>query len=152
MPETQSIPTGVVLSRMQEKERSARHEEQAKQIIEEMETTSQEVSNAVLRLAGLAQKLRTHALRQRDDLTPGYLSYSSAYTRICGALSSGLRRTASMNRVLDAAKVVQEETERRENREAEARQVRARTKEIERLSLPTSDDFDLVYGDMTESE
>lgn len=152
MPEMQTLPTGVVLSRAQEKERATRHEEQAKKIIEEMATVRAEIEGSVLRLAELSQRLRTHALRQRDDLTSGYLSYSSAFSRICGALSSGLRRTASMGKVLDAAKAAQEETHRREVREEELRQARARTKEIERLSLPTNDDFDLVYGDLGEAE
>lgn len=152
MSDMQSIPTGIALSRIQEKERATRHEEQAKKIIHDMEQVRQEVSASVTRLASLAQQLRTHALRHQDDLTSGYLSYSSAFTRICGALNSGLRRTASMGRVLDAAKATQEETERWVVREEEARQARARTKEIERLSLPTSDDFELVYGDLGETE
>jgi len=152
MPEMQSLPTGVVLSRAQEKERATRHEEQARSIISEMETTREAIEASILKLVGLAQQLRTHALRNRDDLTTGYLSYSSAYTRICGALNSGLRRTASMNRVLDAAKAAQEETERREAREEEHRLARVRVKEIEKLSLPTNDDFDLVYGNAGEAE
>jgi hypothetical protein len=152
MPEMQSIPTGVLLSRAQEREQATHHEEQAKLIISQMEEARQTIEGSVLRLASLAQQLRTHALRRRDDLTTGYLSFSSAYTRICGALNSGLRRTASMSRILDQAKMAQEETERREQREASARQARAQAKEIERLSLPTSDDFDLVYGTGAEAE
>jgi hypothetical protein len=52
-----------------------------------------------------------------------------------------------MGRVLDAAKANQEESKLREAREEEGRRMRAQNREIQKLSLPTNDDFDLVYGD-----
>jgi hypothetical protein len=133
--------------RLQEEERVERHEKEAKGIISEMDVARKTIEQEVGKLADLSQRLRTHALRQRDDMTSGYLAYSNAYMRICGALNQGLRRTASMGKVLDTAKANQEESKLRETREEEGRRMRATNREIHKLSLPTSDDFDLVYGE-----
>jgi hypothetical protein len=132
--------------RIQEDERIAKHEKDAKGIIAEMDDARKSIEQEVRRLSDLSQKLRTHALRQKDDMTGGYVAYSNAYVRICGALNQGLRRTASMERVLDTAKANQEESKLREAREEQGRRMRAHNREIQKLSLPTSDDFDLVYG------
>ena len=149
MPEmTVAQKNGLILTaRLQEEQRIERHEKEAKAIIEEMSSLKESLLVSVQKLADLSQKLRQHALRQRDDMTAGYMAYSNAFVRICGALNQGLRRTASMGRVLDTAKANQEETKHREAREEEDRRLRAQNREIEKLSLPTSDDFDLVYGD-----
>jgi hypothetical protein len=149
-PEVQHSNGLIRTARLQEEERVERHEKEAKAIIDEMASVRESISTSVLKLVELSQRLRTHALRQRDDMTSGYLTYSNAYARICGALNQGLRRTASMGRVLDTAKANQEETRQREAIEEEQRKLRAQNREIEKLSLPTSDDFDLIYGDEAE--
>jgi hypothetical protein len=149
MPEVaQQLSNGLIRTiRLQEEERVERHEKEAKTIIAGMDEARKTIEQEILRLADLSQRLRTHALRQRDDMTSGYLAYSNAYMRICGALNQGLRRTASMGKVLDMAKANQEESKLREAREEEGRRMRAQNREIQKLSLPTNDDFDLVYGD-----
>lgn len=148
MPE--STLRSVEALRLQEAARAERHAQEAQEIITEMDHLRETLTSGIGRLAELSQKLRTHALRQRDDLTSGYLAYSNAYSRICGAMNQGLRRTATMGRVLDAAKATQEETRQREAQEDEYRRMRAQTREVEKLSLPARDDFDLVYGEETD--
>lgn len=129
-------------ARLQEEELDQRHEQEAQRILQSMEDLRTDIEQKVGQMADLSMKLRSHALRRRNDLTSGYLAYSNAYARICGALGQGLRRTASVGRVLEAAKASQEENRRWEERH-ESRGQRA----IEKLSLPTNDDFDQVYGD-----
>lgn len=131
-------------------ERAERHEKEAKTIIDEMSLVRENISTGVTKLVELSQRLRTHALRERDEMTQGYIAYSNAYARICGALNQGLRRTASMGRVLDSAKANQEEAKQRETKEEARGKLRAQNREIEKLSLPTSDDFALVYGEDSE--
>lgn len=149
MPE--QMANGLIqTARSREAERAQQHEKRANEIIHQMDAARQAIEAEVQKLALLSQELRSHAMRNRDDLTTGYLAYSNAYTRICGALGQGLRRTASMGRVLDSAKANQEEAKQREAHEEERQRLRAQTKQVERLKLPTSEDFDLVYG--AESE
>lgn len=129
--------------RLQEEEQDQRHEAEAQKILKNMEDLRLDIEQKVSQMAEWSNKLRSHALRRRGDLTSGYLAYSNAYARICGALSQGLRRTASVARVLEAAKVSQEENRRWEER----RESKAQRTVVEKLSLPSSDDFDQVYGD-----
>lgn len=129
--------------RLQEEEQDQRHEAEAQKILKSMEDLRLDIEQKVSQMAEWSNKLRSHALRRRGDLTSGYLAYSNAYARICGALSQGLRRTASVARVLEAAKVSQEENRRWEER----RESKAQRTVVEKLSLPSSDDFDQVYGD-----
>jgi SMC interacting uncharacterized protein involved in chromosome segregation len=146
MPEVQQSNGLVRTARLQEEERAEQHEKEAKEIVQGIDEARRTIEQAVSKLAEMSQKLRTHALRQRNDLTSGYLAFSNAHMRICGALSQGLRRTASMGRVLESSKLSQEEAKQRDLREEEQRRMRAQNREIEKLSLPTNDDFDLVYG------
>lgn len=151
MPEVQHF-NGLLQARRNLESIEERHEKEAKEILSQIDETRKSLEQGIAKLAEQSGRLRTHALRQRNDLTPGYLAFSSAYQRICGALSQGLKRTASMSRVLDTAKANQEESRLREADEEKRRQARAQARQIERLSLPTSDDFDLVYGDESRSE
>ena len=50
--------------------------------------------------------------------------------------------------MLNVAKAEQEETQRRDDREQEFRESRARQRVIDKLQLPQDDDFDDLYGDV----
>jgi len=146
MPDLQ-LENGLVrTARMQEEEHEQLYEKQADEIIQEMATSREAIEKEVLKLAQLSMKLRTHVTRRRNALTTGYLAFSNAYMRICGALNQGLKRTATMGRVLTTAKGERDEAKLRDAREEDRRKMHAQEREIEKLSLPADDDFELVYG------
>ncbi len=74
--------------------------------------------------------------------------YANAHLRFSGMLAQGLKRAGSMDRVLVAAQREQEESRRREEAERLDREARKNNRLVEQLSLPTSDDFDELYGEV----
>lgn len=123
-------------------DKQAGEDQRVLDLLGQMDRSRQTLESETLRLATLSQELRSFVLRHRDDMTSSYLAYSSAYSRICGAVAQGLRRTAHVGRVLNAARAHQEMVEQRSAR-TPARDLQEQTAS----RLPATEDFDLVYGD-----
>jgi hypothetical protein len=80
------------------------------QIVEEMKDLRRTLERSTLRLYELAKALYQHARRSpADDSTAIYITYANAWSRFSGAMTHGLARTASSDRILGALPTVQSE-------------------------------------------
>lgn len=122
------------------------HEKRVQELIVQIQEARQEIDVVAGRLHAASLELAKEARRVRDDTTNPNLMYASAHTRLAGAMNQGVRRTAPMDRFLNRAAAQREEAQRREEREREQREIRAQSREVQRLKLPTSDDFEELYG------
>ena len=142
------LPNGLIrTAQQQELDLDQRHTAEAEELVRSLVEVREEIEQKLTQLLELSQRLRTHVLRRRTDLTGAYLACSNAHLRICGALSQGVRRTAGIVRTLDTSKLALEDQQRRERELAEKAKIRASQRHVEKLSLPESDDFDQVFGD-----
>lgn len=101
------------------------------------------------RCAALQQDMRKASL---DAGALRYRTFATLQLRLAGAVNQALKRAEEGDRLVQIAKAEQEEAARRESedkvREAE-RQARAH---VARSLLPTSNDFESLYGDIDEGE
>jgi len=118
-------------------------------LIAQIQGVRKDVEASVTRLQDLCQQLRVEVRQlSGDDGAHHYLVFTNAHLRLAGALSQGLRRTSSVDRLLTAAKAEQEETQRRDDRERQYRESRDRERALDRLQLPQDDDFEDLYGEV----
>jgi hypothetical protein len=119
-------------------------------LIGRIKEARQEVETALMRLTHLSDELRSRARRSPEN-SSGLVVFANAHVRFAGAATQGMKRTASMDRMLERAKAEKEETQRREAQErawAESRRVQ---KQVDRLVLPTDDAFDELYGEVVNN-
>jgi len=142
----------LALRRREGETRQQREKEDAA-AIERVRDARQTIESALLGLQRTASELRDRARRNPDEVSANHLIYANAHLRLTGALANGIRRTASMERVLNSAEAKREDARRREEEDRLRRELRAHERHINSLTLPTSDvdDFDEVYGDLTDA-
>lgn len=121
-------------------------------LVEKIKESRREVETALSRLAELAEEMRGRSRRVPSEASSSLTVFATAHLRFASAVSQGLKRTASMDRVLDRAKADQEEAKRREALEKQWADRRQARKDVERLILPVSDDdaFDGLYGEIVD--
>lgn len=114
----------------------------------QMQEIRGDIEASVARLHKLSSNLRATARRTLDASSSGYIVFANAHLRFAGMIAQGLRRSGSMDRILVATKREQEEDRHREEAERLDKEARENNRLVEQLSLPTSDDFDELYGEV----
>lgn len=116
-------------------------------MVAQVKKAREDIESSLNQLKELSLALRSRCRRNLGDETmAGYLVWANAHLRVTGALSNGLRRTSSMDRVLKISQADREETERRTQEEAHRLETRNHQRVVDKLMLPSTDDFDELYG------
>lgn len=140
-------------ARLQQLERRRTQEQELDGLVAQIKKVREDLEGNVTKLQELSQQLRSQCRRNLgEESTSRYLVWTNAHLRVTGALSSGLRRTASMDRVLANAKAEIEEAKRRAEDEARWLEAREHQKTVNKMLLPTTDDFYEVFGDLVDEE
>ena len=142
----------ILALRQRAAETQRQQEQQLDALVVQIKEARGEMETVVTRLAQLTDQLRQHVRRNPTDSTSRYLVFATAHQRFAGALGAGLRRTASMDRLLDRAKEEQREAREREAERERRQETRDHQRLVDRLTLPTDDDFWEVYGDVVDGE
>lgn len=132
--------------------REASSRDEPAEIIQQMQDLRQEIDGSIARLHELGTLLRTKAMRTRTEESPSQIVFANAHLRLAGALNQGLRRAASMDRVLIVARLEREEEERRREQEEQRAVQRKRQQQVAQLQNPTDSDFDDLYGELYGEE
>lgn len=117
------------------------------QIGEQRKTLEQ----AALKVHELSVVLQSKARRASLEGSGHYILYSTAHLRLAGAIGQAVKRTVSMDRVLDKAK--SEAEENRRIREADRLQASAREAKkriAETINPPIDYSFEELYGEFQE--
>lgn len=117
-------------------------------LVAQIQQARGELDTTLTKLARLTDELRRTVRQDRDEATSRYLIYATAHQRLAGALGAGIRRAASMDRLLGAAKEEQREAREREAEQQRRQETRDHQRMVDQLTLPTDDDFYEVYGDV----
>ena len=143
-----------VIDRLREGDDAAdrQHKAAVQKIVDEMLTVRKEIGTSVTKLSLLCDRLQTQVRRRQDDTTSSYTMYATGHQRLASALSNGIRRTASMDRMLDRAAQEREEDRRRAERELAMAKARQQKRALDKSLLPSDDDFAEVYGELEEEE
>lgn len=130
-----------------------RREEASAAVIARIHKARQDIEDAALRMHEAASELRDLSRRNFDETSGAYINFASAHLRLAGAMVQGSKRTASMDRLLKNARREQEEARVREDEHRRQQEVRAHEKYVQKLSLPSDDAFDELYGEIvTDAE
>ena len=143
MPETQPSRISQLEALRQRAEEA--NEREVETLIGQIKEARQEVETALSRLTYLSDEMRSRARRSPADGSSSLVVFANAHLRFAGAASQGMKRTASMDRVLERAKAEKEEAHRRESQERQWAEARRAQKQVEKLVLPTDDAFDELY-------
>jgi len=138
----------VEAQRLREEELRQQRDKTAQATITQIQKIRGEIETSVARLHELSLELRTSARRTLDASSSSHIVYANAHLRVVGALTQGLRRTASMDRVLLIGQREQEDARRREEEARQDREVREHDRLVDQLSLPSEDDFEELYGEV----
>lgn len=123
-------------------------------MVERVKKAREEVEAAVAKLQQASSDLRNFARRNPEESATSYLVFANAHLRVTGAFTSGLRRTASIDRVLNRAQAAEQAQRRRAEDEQRRLEARNHEREVRRLTLPTTDHDALaeVYGEMLNAD
>jgi hypothetical protein len=102
----------------------------------------------------LVESLRKAVRKDRGESFSSYMVFVNAHSRLAAALSSGIQRTSSMDRILDRAlQEASEEKSRREEAQRKAEERKQLREEQARSWLPPADpDFEELYGEVLDAE
>lgn len=106
------------------------------------------MDDGIAKLQEASLELRSVCRRNYDEASSSYLIFANSHIRLAGALSQGIRRTASMDRVLANAAREREDAKVREEEFRRQQQVRDHQKLVQKLQLPTEDAFDELFGEI----
>jgi len=138
----------VQAQRLREEESRDQRDKTAQATITQMQRIRGDIEASVAKLHELSLELRTTSRRTLDASSSSYIVYANAHLRVVGALTQGLRRTASMDRVLVIGQREQEDARRRDEEARQDREVREHDHLVNQLSLPSEDDFEELYGEV----
>jgi hypothetical protein len=138
------------IRRLEELRRGAEetNEREVKSLVAQIQEVRREVEASLSKLSSLSDDLRTRSRRVPNESSNSLVVFANAHLRFAGAASQGMRRTASLDRLLDKAQADKLENERRQLQERQWAASREARKSVERLILPTSDPFDELYGEV----
>lgn len=102
----------------------------------------------------LVENLRKAVRKDRGESFSSYMIFVNAHSRLSAALSSGVQRTAAMDRVLDRAlEEVAQEKVRKEQEQRRAEERRQQREQQQRSWLPPEDpDFEELFGEVLDAE
>lgn len=119
-------------------------------MIGQIKEARKDVESALTKLTYLSDEMRSRA-RRSPETSSSLVVFANAHLRFASAATQGMRRTSSMDRVLDRAKAEKEENQRREAQERQWAESRRAQKQVERMILPTDDAFDELYGEVVNN-
>lgn len=135
--------------------RASREEDARAQRVRTVDAMVQRIRDAragldrqIAELQIASNDLRTECRRNFDEASSSFLVFANSHIRLAGALSQGVRRTASMDRMLVNAAADREEAKVRQEALRVQQQVRSQARQMEQLQAPSDDDFDLVFGEV----
>jgi len=110
-----------------------------------------EVETSLRKLQEVSARLRQFVRRAPSDEGSSQITaFANAHLRLTAALGSGIRRTASMDRLIDAAEAERQEAQRQVAQREERRE---RAQAERRLQLPEPEDaFEELYGEMIDAD
>lgn len=146
----ETTTTEVQLAQSREAEVRQRHVQYVEALVGQIHTVRRELDEKVARLQETASELRSVCRRNFDEASSSYLIFANSHLRLAGALSQGIKRTASMDRVLVNANREREDAKVREAEFKRQQAVRAHGKLVEKLQLPTDDGFDELFGEIVD--
>jgi hypothetical protein len=136
-------PVSTLLLQQQEESRRQR-QRTLNAHIQAVKDARNEVEATLRGLQEAAARLRQVVRRNPDESSAQLMVFANGHLRLTGAFSSGIKRTATMDRLVDAAEADRQEAERVEVERQERRRERAQV-----LSLPEPEDaFEELYGDV----
>lgn len=147
MPEA-ALKTQAAVPISREAEARQRHVQHVEALVERIHKTRQELDERIAQLTEVATELRSVCRRNFDEASSSYLIYANSHLRLAGALSQGVRRTASMDRVLVNAAKEREDAKQREEVFRRQQEVRAHGKLVQKLQLPADDAFEELFGEI----
>lgn len=146
-----------VAQRLRDEEARRRRTAEMDAVVAEIRQLRQTADDLALQLVTKSEHLRKLARVNPDEGASHYLVFANAHLRVAGALGQGVRRTASIDRVLATAAEEREQAQQREAENEARREARERAREQEKalerhLTIPQEDAFDELYGEMLEGE
>jgi len=131
---------------------SRQQEKTSREAVQQIQKTRQEIEILVARLQEQADVFRKQSRRALNEESGAHIAFANAHLRFSGAILQGLRRTASVDRVLETSQAEREGNRRRDEWERQQRQVRDHGRLVDRLRLPTNDPMAELYGEILEGE
>lgn len=126
-----------------------RQEEMAAGLVAQIVKARQDAEDAATKLYEAATELRTWSRKAIADESSGaYTAFANAHMRLAGAVLQSSKRTAPMDRLLNNAKREQQEARILEEARQKQQDVRAHQKYVQKLTLPSDDAFDDLYGEI----
>ncbi len=144
-PIQKQLDAAAIQSREEEVRR--RHEEHVGAIVERIQAARQNVDVAVAQLQEASMELRAVCRRNFDEASSSYLVFANSHLRLAGALNQGVKRAASMDRILTIAAREREDAKARQEEFRRQQEVRAHARLVQKLQLPTDDDLVELYGE-----
>lgn len=126
------------------------NERETEALIEEVKKLRQESETTLAKLAAAAEALRAKSRRIQNASSSSLVIFATAHLRFAGAAIQGMKRTTSMDRMIDRAKANKEEEARREEQERRWAEERAAKKKIQEMVAPSDDAFDELYGEVVD--
>lgn len=145
MPEVQ--PTQVNPLEALRKRAEEANSRDVETLIEQIKEARRDVESSLAKLTHLADEMRSRA-RRNPESSSSLVVFANAHLRFAMAASQGMKRTSSMDRVIDRAKAEKEEIQRRDAQDRKWSASRKAQKQVERAILPTDDAFDELYGEV----
>ncbi len=120
-------------------------------IVKEIQALRADMQKGTERMFELSRVLYSKVRRDTRPDTAALILYANAWTRFSGAMGQGLRRTASTDRVLRAARLQEQERQEQEERqrlleERRREQAEAAATHIYGSDLDMEDDLVALYG------
>lgn len=125
-----------------------RHAEHVDALVERTQLLRTDIENSVARLVEASTELRAVCRRNFDEASASYLVFANSHLRLASALTQGIRRTASMDRMLVNAAREREDAREREAAFQRQQEIRKHSKLVEQLQMPSDDDFNDLFGEI----
>lgn len=123
----------------------------AEDLVQRIQNLREELIGKASHLHELSMELRTKSRRSlADEGSSHFIMFANAHIRLAGALTQGVRRTGSTDRVLTAGQVDRDEARRRDEMDRQRQLDRTQKKTVDKLTLTSNGAFDEVYGDLVD--
>lgn len=121
--------------------------------VEAIRTARSDLEAKLIELQGHCERLHRATRLARGDggEDARYRLYHAAQTRMVGAMSHAIKRAQGTDRLLEASRAEQQERERQEREDKTRAHVKAAVREVFNLQLPKEDDFEQLFGEVTDA-
>lgn len=125
-----------------------RHAQHVDALVVRVKALRSEIERMASQLTDASTELRAVCRRNFDEASSSYLVFANSHLRLAGALSQGVRRSATMDRMLVNAAREREDAREREAAFQRQQQIREHNKLVQQLQAPSADDFDDLFGEI----